>query len=50
MREIEKHNVELNGVLAKCYNLFKYAAHRTVQEISEIPASVDYVAFGRIYE
>lgn len=51
MREIEKHNQQLGGVLPKTYNLFTSTLLKELlKKISEIPASVDYDAFGRIYE
>jgi len=51
MREIEKHNAQLAGVLPKSYNLFTSTLLKELlKKVSEIPASVDYDAFGRIYE
>ena len=51
MREIEKHNPPLAGVLPKTYNLFTSTLLKELlKKVSEIPASVDYDAFGRIYE
>ena len=51
MREIERHNPQLAGVLPKSYNLFTSTLLKELlKKISEIPASVDYDAFGRIYE
>src|SRR3546814_8085822 len=51
MREIEKHNETLKGVLPKTYNLFTGTLLKELlKKVSEIPASVDYDAFGRIYE
>jgi type I restriction enzyme M protein len=51
MREIEKHNPQLAGVLPKTYNLFTGALLKDLlKKVSEIPASVDFDAFGRIYE
>ena len=51
MREIEKHNPQLAGVLPKTYNLFAAALLKDLlKKVSEIPASVDFDAFGRIYE
>src|SRR5690606_6534527 len=50
MREIEKHNETLKGVLPKTYNLFTGTLLKELlKKVSEIPASVDYDAFGRIY-
>lgn len=51
MRDIEKHNPKLAGVLPKTYNLFTSTLLKELlKKVSEIPASVDYDAFGRIYE
>jgi type I restriction enzyme M protein len=51
MREVEKHNETLKGVLPKTYNLFTGTLLKELlKKVSEIPASVDYDAFGRIYE
>ncbi len=51
MREIEKHNPQLGGVLPKTYNLFTSTLLKELlKKVSEIPASLDYDAFGRIYE
>lgn len=51
MREVEKHNPQLAGVLPKTYNLFTSTLLKELlKKISEIPATVDYDAFGRIYE
>ncbi len=51
MREIEKHNPQLAGVLPKTYNLFTSTLLKELlKKISEIPATLDYDAFGRIYE
>jgi type I restriction enzyme M protein len=51
MRDIEKHNPQLAGVLPKTYNLFTSTLLKELlKRVSEIPASVDYDAFGRIYE
>jgi len=51
MREIEKHNPKLAGVLPKTYNLFTSTLLKELlKKVSEIPASLDYDAFGRIYE
>ena len=51
MREIEKHNPQLAGVLPKTYNLFTGTLLKELlKKISEIPISLDYDAFGRIYE
>jgi type I restriction enzyme M protein len=51
MRAIEKQNAQLAGVLPKSYNLFTSTLLKALlKKVSEIPASVDYDAFGRIYE
>jgi type I restriction enzyme M protein len=51
MRDIEKHNSELAGVLPKTYNIFtSRLLKELLKTVSEIPASSDYDAFGRIYE
>ncbi len=51
MREIEKDNQQLAGVLPKTYNLFTGTLLKELlKKVSEIPASVDFDAFGRIYE
>ena len=51
MREIEKHNPQLAGVLPKTYNLFTSTLLKELlKKVSEIPATVDFDAFGRIYE
>lgn len=51
MRDIEKHNPQLAGVLPKTYNLFSSTLLKELlKRVSEIPATVDYDAFGRIYE
>ncbi|MEQ9363464.1 MAG: class I SAM-dependent DNA methyltransferase [Leptospirales bacterium] len=51
MREIEKYNPQLAGVLPKTYNLFTSTLLKELlKKISEIPATVDFDAFGRIYE
>ena len=51
MREIEKQNPQLAGVLPKSYNIFTSSLLKELlKNVSEIPASVDFDAFGRIYE
>ena len=51
MRDIEKHNPQLAGVLPKTYNLFTSTLLKELlKKMSEIPATLDYDAFGRIYE
>jgi len=51
MRDIEKHNAQLAGVLPKTYTLFKSTLLKELlKKVSEIPATMDYDAFGRVYE
>jgi type I restriction enzyme M protein len=51
MRGIERHNPQLAGVLPKTYNIFTGTLLKELlKKVSEIPPSVDYDAFGRIYE
>jgi len=51
MRDIEKSNPQLAGVLPKTYNLFTSTLLKELlKKVSEIPATLDYDAFGRIYE
>ena len=51
MRLIEQHNPQLAGVLPKTYNLFTGTLLKgLLKKISEIPATLDFDAFGRIYE
>ncbi len=51
MREIEKHNPQLASVLPKTFNLFTSTLLKELlKKISEIPATLDFDAFGRIYE
>lgn len=51
MRDIEKNNPQLAGVLPKTYNLFTSTLLKELlKKVSEIPVTADYDAFGRIYE
>jgi type I restriction enzyme M protein len=51
MREIEKNNPRLAGVLPKTYNLFTSTLLKgLLKKVSEIPVSLDFDAFGRVYE
>lgn len=51
MREVERHNPQLAGVLPKTFNLFTATLLKELlKKISEIPATLDFDAFGRIYE
>ena len=47
MRDIEKHNPQLAGVLPKTYNLFTSTLLKELlKKVSEIPASLDYDALS----
>jgi type I restriction enzyme M protein len=51
MSEVEKHNPQLAGVLPRSFQLFTSTLLKELlKKISEIPVSLDYDAFGRIYE
>jgi type I restriction enzyme M protein len=51
MAEIEKHNPQLAGVLPRSYQIFTSTLLKELlKKVSEIPVSLDYDAFGRIYE
>ena len=51
MREIEKHNPQLAGVLPKTFNIFTSALLKNLlKKFSEIPITLEFDAFGRIYE
>ena len=51
MRDIEKQNPQLAGILPKTYNIFgSTLLKELLKKVSEIPASLEYDAFGRIYE
>lgn len=51
MRAVEQHNPQLAGVLPKTFNLFTATLLKELlKKISEIPATLDFDAFGRIYE
>jgi type I restriction enzyme M protein len=51
MREIEQYNLTLAGVLPKTFNLFTSTLLKELlKKVSEIPATFDFDAFGRIYE
>jgi type I restriction enzyme M protein len=51
MRLVEQHNRQLAGVLPKTYNLFTSTLlKQLLKTISAIPATLDFDAFGRIYE
>jgi type I restriction enzyme M protein len=51
MRDIAKHNPQLAGVLPGNYQIFNSTLLKELlKTISEIPVSLDFDAFGRIYE
>jgi type I restriction enzyme M protein len=51
MSEVEKFNPQLAGVLPRSFQLFTSTLLKELlKKISEIPVSLDYDAFGRIYE
>jgi type I restriction enzyme M protein len=51
MTDIEKHNPQLGGVLPRTYQIFNSTLLKELlKKVSEIPDSLDYDAFGRIYE
>lgn len=51
MRDVEKHNPQVAGVLPKTYQIFDGTLLKQLLKlVSEIPATSDYDAFGRIYE
>jgi type I restriction enzyme M protein len=51
MRAIERDNPQLAGVLPKTYEIFTSTLLKELlKKVSEIPATLDYDAFGRIYE
>lgn len=51
MRDIERYNEGLAGVLPKTYTLFTSGLlKQLLKKVSDIPPSVDFDAFGRIYE
>jgi len=51
MAEIEGSNSQLAGVLPRSYNLFtSKLLKELLKKVSEIPVSLEYDAFGRIYE
>jgi type I restriction enzyme M protein len=51
MRDIEKHNAQVSGVLPKTYELFASTLLKELlKKVSEIPATTEGDAFGRIYE
>ena len=51
MGDVEKHNPQLAGVLPRNYQIFNGTLLKELlKKVSEIPVSLDYDAFGRIYE
>ncbi|MFH1023565.1 MAG: class I SAM-dependent DNA methyltransferase [Planctomycetota bacterium] len=51
MRAIERDNPQLAGVLPKTFNIFTSTLLKELlKKVSEIPASLEYDAFGRVYE
>jgi len=51
MGDIEKHNPQLKGVLPHNYQIFNGTLLKELlKKVSEIPVSLDFDAFGRIYE
>lgn len=51
MTDIEKYNPQLAGVLPRTYQIFNSTLLKELlKRVSEIPATLDYDAFGRIYE
>ncbi|MEQ1574480.1 MAG: class I SAM-dependent DNA methyltransferase [Vicinamibacterales bacterium] len=51
MRDIEKHNQTLAGVLPKTYQIFTSTLLKELlKKVSEIPSTTEGDAFGRIYE
>lgn len=51
MRAIERDNPQLAGVLPKTYEIFTSTLLKELlKKVSEIPVTLDYDAFGRIYE
>ena len=51
MRVIERDNPQLAGVLPRTYQIFgSTLLKELLKKVSDIPAALDYDAFGRIYE
>ncbi len=51
MADVEKHNAQLAGVLPRNYQIFNGTLLKELlKKVSEIPVSLDFDAFGRIYE
>ncbi len=51
MRLVEQHNEQLAGVLPKSYSLFSsLTLKELLKKLSEVPLTLDFDVFGRIYE
>lgn len=51
MADIEKHNPQLAGVLPRTYQIFNSTLLKELlKKVSEIPETLEYDAFGKIYE
>jgi type I restriction enzyme M protein len=51
MADVEKHNPQLAGVLPRTYQLFASTLLKELlKTLSKIPITLDYDAFGKIYE
>jgi len=51
MAVVEKHNPQLAGVLPRSFQLFTSTLLKEIlKKISEIPVSLEFDAFGRVYE
>jgi type I restriction enzyme M protein len=51
MADVEKHNAQLAGVLPRTYQIFSSTLLKELlKKVSEIPPTVEFDAFGRIYE
>jgi len=51
MADIEKHNPQLGSVLPRNYQIFNGTLLKELlKKVSEIPVTLDFDAFGRIYE
>jgi type I restriction enzyme M protein len=51
MADIEKHNPQLAGVLPRTFQIFNSTLLKELlKKVSEIPDTLEYDAFGRIYE
>ena len=51
MADVERHNPQLAGVLPRTFQIFTSSLLKDLlKKISEVPVSLEYDAFGRIYE